>query len=202
MPLVPTNDLFKSPLGLFFECCGIARAVPVIIDTIEVFIDFHIFAILEFDILIGYPLDKLFKEKPSHGSLDEKFGKTAFATHSKIPMAKHYPNHDLFEEVKFVTTFISPSPSLEHKPCPSGHQNVVLDGGRDSTLILNDIFLESKNFCAMDILFSPTCPYEDHNHLSIIIFKLFKRMVVDAYVYHKYCKSHSAIVVLTLQLEH
>ena len=43
MPLVPTNKLFKSPLGLFFECCGIARAVPIIIDEIEVFIDFHIF---------------------------------------------------------------------------------------------------------------------------------------------------------------
>jgi hypothetical protein len=29
MPLVPTNKLFKSLLGLFFECCGIARAVPI-----------------------------------------------------------------------------------------------------------------------------------------------------------------------------
>ena len=69
-------------------------------------------------------------------------------------------------------------------------------------LILNVISPESKKFYTMDILFSPTCPYEDHNHLSILVFKLFKRMVVDAYVYHKYCKSHSGIVVLTLQLEH
>ena len=53
MPLVSTNKLFKSPLGLFLKCCGIARAVPVIIDKIEVFIDYHIYAILEFDILIG-----------------------------------------------------------------------------------------------------------------------------------------------------
>ena len=96
-------------------------------------------------------------------------------------MVKHYPNHNPFKEVKFVTPFVSGSPSLEHKPCPSAHQNIVLDGGRDSTLILNDIFLKSKNFYAMDILFSPTCPYEDHNHLSILVFKLFKRMVVDAY---------------------
>ena len=60
MLLVPTNKLFKSPLGLFFECCGSARAVLVTINKIEIFIDFHIFAILEFDLLIGYPLDKLF----------------------------------------------------------------------------------------------------------------------------------------------
>ena len=119
---------------------------------------FHIFAILEFDLLIGYPLDKLFREKPSHGSLDKKFGKTAFATHSKIPMVKHYDNHDPFEQVTFVTLFISPPPLLEHKPCPSSNQNVVLDGGRDSTLILNDILLESKNFYAMDICLVPHAP--------------------------------------------
>jgi hypothetical protein len=54
MSLVLTNKLFKSPLGLFFKCCGIARAVPIKIDEIEVFIDFHMYAILEFDLLIGH----------------------------------------------------------------------------------------------------------------------------------------------------
>ena len=34
MQLVSTNKLFKSPLGLIFECCGIARAMPVKIDKI------------------------------------------------------------------------------------------------------------------------------------------------------------------------
>ena len=75
MPLVPTNKLFKSHLGLFFTCCGITRAMPVIIDKIEVFIDFHIFAILEFELLIGHPLDNLFQENPSQGSLNGKLGK-------------------------------------------------------------------------------------------------------------------------------
>ena len=85
MPLVPTNKLFKSPLGLFFECCGIARPVPVIIDKIEAFIDFHIYAILEFDILIGYPLENLIQEKPSHGGFDEKLGTTTFTTPIPCP---------------------------------------------------------------------------------------------------------------------
>ena len=101
MPLVPTNKLFKSPLGLFFECCGITRAMPVIIDKIKVFIDFHIYAILEFDILIGYPLENLIQEKPSYGSLDEKFGKTTSAIpifHPEIPMAKHNPNQQTFQK--------------------------------------------------------------------------------------------------------
>jgi hypothetical protein len=91
MLLVLTDKLFKSPLGLIFECYRIARAVPIIIDEIEVHLDFHIFAILEFELLIGYPYEKLFQEKPSHGSLSEEFGKTTFATpnsHLENPLAK------------------------------------------------------------------------------------------------------------------
>jgi len=144
MPLVPTNKLFKSLLGLIFECCGNARAVPIKIGKTEVRLDFHIFAILEFDLLIGYPFEKLFQEKPSQGSLNEKLGKTAFATHTSCPvspMVKQHLTHDPIEEVKFVSPFVSPkiacetecipSPSLESKPCPYGNPN--------------------KNFCAMDI---------------------------------------------------
>ena len=212
MPLVPTKKLFKSPSRVFLECCGIVRAMPITIDKIEVFIDLHIFAILEFELLIGYPLENLIQEKYPHGSLNEEFGKTASATHLEIPMAEHLPNHDPFNEVKFISPFIAhrfsceteraSSPWLKLEPCLSSHQNVVLDSGRDSMLVLHDISFESKNFCAMDIVLSTTCNYKYPNHLSILISKLFKRMVVDAFVYHKYCKSRSCIVILTLHLEH
>jgi hypothetical protein len=125
-------------------------------------------------------------------------------------MTKHHPNHDPFEEVKFP--FVSPklscetehasSPLLELKACPSGNRNVVLDNGREITVILHDISLENKNFGAMGILLSTTCSYENHNHLSVLVYKLFRRMVMDAFIYHKYFKFHSRTVVLTLQLEH
>jgi hypothetical protein len=108
--------------------------VPIKINETEVHLDFHIFAILDFEHLIGYPFEKLFQEKPTHGSLDEKLGTTASITHSKIPMAKHYPNHNPFEEAKFVSPFVSPKlayenehsslPSLEPKPCPSSYQTL------------------------------------------------------------------------------
>ena len=65
---VSTNKLFKSPSGFIFKCCGI-RAVPVIIDEIKVHLDFHIFAILEFDLLIGYPLENFFKKNLLMGAL-------------------------------------------------------------------------------------------------------------------------------------
>ena len=150
-------------------------------------------------------------------------------------MAKHHPNNNPFREVKFVTSFIPLSPSLELKTCPSDHPNIVFNSGLDSS----DASLENKNSCAMDIRETPTleskrrdstneherfsfetprvscslleslelitlsatCLYEDHNHLLVLICKLFKRMVVDASIYYKYCKSHSSTVVLTLQLE-
>ena len=65
MSLIPTNKLFKSPSELIFKCCGIVRDVTVEINDIEDYIDFHIFAILEFEFLIGYPLENLFQEKNS-----------------------------------------------------------------------------------------------------------------------------------------
>ena len=52
------------------------------------------------------------------------------------------------------------------------------------------------------ISLSSTCYHEDHNYVSILVSKLFRRMVVDAYVYQKYYRSRGCIVVLTLQLEH
>jgi len=51
------------------------------------------------------------------------------------------------------------------------------------------------------VLLHTMCFYKDHNHPLILISKLFRRMVVDAYVYQKYCRSHRCTVVLTLQLE-
>ena len=82
-----------------------------------------------------------------------------------------------------------------------GMGGFVLNDGRHSTLIIHDVSFKKENFSAMDIMRSTTCNYEDPNHLSILVSKLFKRMVVDAFVYHKYCKYSSCIVILTLQLE-
>jgi hypothetical protein len=112
MLLVPTDKLFKSPLGLFFECCGIARAMLIIINEIEVHLDFHIYAILEFNILIGYPLEKLFQQKPFLGSRD------LLPPFLSCPMVNHNPNHDLFEEAKFISPLISPRvPSETERYC-------------------------------------------------------------------------------------
>ena len=51
--------------------------MPITIDKLEVHLDFYIYDILDFDLLLGLPLEKLLA---SHGSLDEKLGETGSAT--------------------------------------------------------------------------------------------------------------------------
>jgi hypothetical protein len=86
--------------------------VPVKIDKIEVKLDFHIYPILDFEILIGYPLEMLLHEKSSQGSLKHKSGETAFATLNscpKNPMVENHLNHDPLKEMMLVSPFSSPN---------------------------------------------------------------------------------------------
>jgi hypothetical protein len=58
-PLALTDKYLRSASGLFFECRRIARDVPVTKDKIKVRLDFHIYNVNDFDLLLGYPLEKL-----------------------------------------------------------------------------------------------------------------------------------------------
>jgi hypothetical protein len=42
------------------------------IDKVEVHLDFHIYRILDFDLLLGNPLERLHLEDSSQGSLGKK----------------------------------------------------------------------------------------------------------------------------------
>jgi hypothetical protein len=86
----------------------------------------------------------------------------------------------------------APTLELKKNDCTNKHEGSSLE-----TLHISCSLLESPEL----ITLSATCFYEDHNHLLVLVYKLFRRMVVDAYIYHKYCKSRGCVVVLTLQLE-
>src|SRR6185312_2596298 len=174
----PSDTLLRScPLGHILKCRGIASAVPLIIDKIELNLDFHIFDVLDFDLLLGSPFEKLLT---SQGSLDKKLRKTASATVSCLEnsMAKHFPEPNPFEEImhespfipsefilfevaKFVTSeennseeilrFCEDERSLsllsEFEPLSSGPKEVVLD---------HDESLDMKNRRAMECYEAPT----------------------------------------------
>jgi len=85
--------------------------MPLIIDKIEVNLDFHIFDILDFDLLLGSPFEKLLT---SQGSLDKKLRKTASATATSClenSLAKHFPEPNPLKEMMHESLFI-PSKSI------------------------------------------------------------------------------------------
>ena len=73
----------------------------------------YIFNIHDFDLLLGYPLEKLLTSY--QGSLDELLRETASATTtscSKNLLASHFPKQDPFEEMMHISLFISSEPIL------------------------------------------------------------------------------------------
>ena len=184
-PLTPTNKYFKSLSGQYFECRGIARDVPIIIDKIEVRLDFHIYDIVDFDLLLGLPQEKLLA---SHGSLDEKLRETGSTTATPCLenlLAKPLPEHNPLEEIMHTSPFISSEPVLlgvlesseefdsedslhfcederssspltEFEPLPAGLEYVVLDLYRVTTMRFHDKSLEMEKSWAMELCGAPT----------------------------------------------
>jgi hypothetical protein len=103
------------------------------------------------------------------------------------------PHGESLENQNFCAVDISVAPTLETKEDPTHEHESLIFGNHHSSCS----FLSPKL-----IMLSTMCLYEDPNLLSILVHKLFRRMVVDAYVYNKYCKSRVYTLVLTLQLEH
>ena len=86
--------------------------MPLIIDKIEVNLDFHIFDILDFDLLLCLPLEKLLA---SQGSLDVTLRKTASVTATSClenSMVKHFPEPNPLKEMMHESPFISSEPIL------------------------------------------------------------------------------------------
>ena len=88
------------------------------------------------------------------------------------------------------------------------HETPTLESKRRDSTNENESFTFEIPHGSCSILKSPefvslsiTSFYEGHNHLLILIYKLFNRMVVDAFIYHKFCNSRGYTVILTLQLE-
>jgi hypothetical protein len=72
------------------------------------------------------------------------------------------------------------------------HGNFILE--RPQEPCSHNAFLESATLCAVST-------HKDYNHPKVLHCKMFRRMVVDAFVCHKHCKFHGHTAALTLQLE-
>jgi hypothetical protein len=62
MPLAPTTKLLKSLSGHIVPSLGILCALPILINGTKVNLNFYIFDVMEFDLLIGQPIERLIHE--------------------------------------------------------------------------------------------------------------------------------------------
>ena len=63
-PLAPIGKFFNTLSGTLLEGCEVLCNVTVRHADVEASLDFHVFEVLEFDILIGHPIEKLLDVSP------------------------------------------------------------------------------------------------------------------------------------------
>jgi hypothetical protein len=115
-PLAPTNKSLRNNPWSVLKGHGILHNTTIHHDDAVMALDFHVFDIQDFGILIGHPLEKLFVNPPKIGDLDIKLGRDTFTipiTQAKNSMAESLPYPNLPMEVMSVLPFDSPKPSLE-----------------------------------------------------------------------------------------
>jgi hypothetical protein len=113
-PLAPTNRFFTNKPWQILKGHGILHNTTIHHDNTKIVLDFHVFNIQDFDILIGYPLEKLLVDPPKTGDLDVKLGRDTFTipiTRVKNSVVDSRPYPYLPKEVMSILPFDSPSHS-------------------------------------------------------------------------------------------
>ena len=79
-------------------------------------------------------------------------------------------------------------------------ESVEEDSTYDHGIIIFEIPCSFNAFLESAMLSAP-CTHEDYNHLKTLFCKIFRRLVVDVYVYREHCIFRGCTLALTLQLE-
>nr|AAV43951.1 putative polyprotein [Oryza sativa Japonica Group] len=114
--VTPTNKFFKHPSGNIIKRFGIMQDVPVCFEDKEAILDFHVFEIQDFDILIGLPIEQLLINTPRLDSLKITLGETEFSipfSRARIVLTDPLPEIESTEEVIAVPPHESPEALLE-----------------------------------------------------------------------------------------
>jgi hypothetical protein len=116
MPLAPTTKLLKSLSGHIVLSLGILCVLPIFVNETQVLLNFYIFDVMEFDLLIGQPIERLNQEGQT-GKLNIKLGKnfelSVSITHSLNTKMEPLPELDPIEEVKVAYLDDLIEPNLE-----------------------------------------------------------------------------------------
>ena len=99
------------------EGIRILHDVPVWYYQSELALDFHIFEVQGFDILIGHPVEKMFQNISSLGTLDVTLGGKDISLpilRSKDSMTEPTPQEETVDEVEAILPIETPESSLEN----------------------------------------------------------------------------------------
>ena len=99
------------------EGIGILHDVAIWYDKTELALDFHIFEVQDFDILIGHPIEKMFQTISPLGTLDITLGGKDISLpilRSKDSMIEPTPQEEIVDEVEAILPVETPESSLEN----------------------------------------------------------------------------------------
>ena len=98
------------------EGIEILHDIPVWYDKTEIALDFHVFGIQDFDILIGHPVEKMFQNISSLGTLNVTLGGKAISLpilRSKDSVAEPTAQDETVDKVEAILPIETPESSLE-----------------------------------------------------------------------------------------
>ena len=84
--------------------------------NVDVILDFHVFDVQDFDLMIRHPIEKLLMDAPTQGKLDVRLGKETFSvqiSRATNSMAEPSPESELIMEVTGILPFDSLESLLE-----------------------------------------------------------------------------------------
>jgi hypothetical protein len=118
MPLAPTTKLLKSFSGRIVLSLEILCALPIFVNVL---LNFYNFDVVEFDVLIGQPIERLIQEGQT-GKLNIKLGKnfeiSMPITHSLNTKIEPLPESDPIDDVKVASLDDPDEPNIEDDAQP------------------------------------------------------------------------------------
>jgi hypothetical protein len=114
MPLTPTTKCLKSPSGHILPSLGILYVLPILVNETLVDLSFYIFDIIEFDLLIGQPIERLIHEGQTRKlniCLGKNLSLPISISRSLNTESESYLEPNPMDEVKavFFESFIEPN---------------------------------------------------------------------------------------------
>ena len=114
--LLTSRSLWSGPRSTM-EGIRILHEVPVWYDKTELALDFHIFEVQDFNVLIRHPVEKMFQTISPLGTLDITHGGKTISLpflRSKDSVAEPTPQEETVDEVEAILPGETPESSLEN----------------------------------------------------------------------------------------